>query len=384
MLSTFFKSSPSKPIDFSFFPSLNQNLFIHSTPFFLTNKSIVKNRLLELHQTMSQFHLAQAKIAYSFKTNYDVAKNIRFDMAEVVSQRELKMSLHNHYHYSQIIFNGPNKGNFLPLLYRPITLNLDHFSEIENLPPYSSKITAKIGLRFNSLSSPSRFGFNLENGQASQAFSLLKQKKYPLSGIHFHLGSDIQNSDLYQQCSLAISSFIKKHHLFADLVYIDFGGGFPSHGLIHQTDIQSLPKISNYINSIVQPLSKIVDFSKTEIILEPGRYLVDDSTVMITKVLSTIETSNHQLITVDAANTMLPSTWYRRHLIKNLSANNNFKTIETIIYGSSCQETDILYRGKFQKVSIGDLLVFYCVGAYNQSQTSSFIFNKPKTYFIYD
>jgi diaminopimelate decarboxylase len=378
-------------LSYRFFPSISKQrasiqkiVKNHLTPFFITQKSIVNRKLKKLNSSLKKHWGNNFTIAYSFKTNYDIAKNIKFSQAEVVSETELKLARSLKYQYQSIIFNGPNKGKIDHLLSRPLTINLDNFSEIQEVINYSKPIKATLGLRLNTNIHPSRFGFNIESGEAQKAISLLDQSHLSISGLHLHLGSDIHQTSLYQKTSQKIFNFIASSSL-KNLDYIDFGGGFPAHGRIPGLNTQSDPNIAQYLKSITDPLQKLVDIqSLPTLILEPGRFFVDDSTVLIGRVIDQRQT-NKQIITIDASINMLPSTWYRKQIVKTFFPDlhpKNTIDISTVIYGNTCQEIDCLYQGLLPKLSLGDLVVFYCVGAYNQSQTPDFIFKRPKTYFL--
>lgn len=381
-----FFSFKTNIIDFSFFPSIKKNRSKISQilknnpnhPVFITDTSIVKKRLDEIGQ--------KARIAYSFKTNYDVAQKITFPLAEVVSTLELNLALKRQYPYTSIIFNGPNKGQLGPLLSQPLTINIDNFSELDQLISYPKKIRSQIGLRLNSSLHPSRFGFNIESGEAKQALTLFQEHHLALQGLHFHIGSDIQSSEIYQKCSTSLKKFIDHNIYLKDtLKYIDFGGGYPSHGLISGSKLQSFPNIEKYLRCIYSPLRPLLH-QNTSLILEPGRFLVDDSTLLVSHLVNIKSTNNTQILTLDSSINMLPSVWYRQQIIKcfdqNLAEKTSTNLLDTKIFGSTCQESDLLFQGQLPPLKTTDYLVFYCVGAYNQSQSANFIFERPPTFFI--
>jgi len=392
-----FLNKKSPPINFSFFPNIFNSpqkiLKIlekkPEDPIFITDTTIIENRLKLINKSLKTLCPKNPHtIAYSFKTNYDIAKNIKFNQAEIVSKYELDMALKQKYSYNSIIFNGPNKGHLHSLLSHPLTLNLDNFSELNNLLTYKNKIKANIGIRINSNFCPSHFGFNIESGEAQKAILLLRKNNISLNGLHLHIGSDIREPQIYQKYSLILKKFILDNFSQQNipLKYIDLGGGYPSHSIIPGTQTQSFPDINQYIRSIIIPLKSILD-QDTTIILEPGRFLVDDSTVLVGKVIDSKTISNFQTATLNTTINMLPSAWYHQLIIKNYNKNflpkkNHSKTINTKIYGCTCQESDLLYQGKTPFLTPGDYFVFFCVGAYNQSQSTDFIFQKPESIFI--
>ena len=51
--------------------------------------------------------------------------------------------------------------------------------------------------------------------------------------------------------------------------------------------------------------------------------------------------------------------------------------VETILYGASCREDDVLHEGRLPNFRVGDFLVYYAVGAYNANLSPDFIFETP-------
>jgi diaminopimelate decarboxylase len=225
----------------------------------------------------------------------------------------------------------------------------------------------------------------LENGQAKFAITSLLGKNIPISSLHLHLGSNLYDPNLYTKSISIVINFIKEiySNFGIKLKYLDLGGGFPSHGpLPHHLHTRFQP-LESYLKPILSKLQKL-PYTLT-LILEPGRYLVDDATIFISKVIHSNLKDRRQQIIIDSTINQLPLTWTRPNIVATFSPNliQLKQTITpTTIYGASCQEIDILYQGNFPKVSPNDLIIFYCCGAYNQNMTPDFIFKKPSTYFL--
>ena len=369
---------------FDNFPKINKKDFEGKrTPFFLIDQSIINDRYELIKKNLSKNWGDKNIIAYSFKTNYEIAKEFRKQKietyAEVVSKMEYQKAKTVGYVDSQIIYNGPNKENLLEVLECPGIINLDNFTELETIIEHKKKIKSKIGLRLNSELKLSRFGFNMENGEAELAIKKIKKAGIKINGLQIHLGF-FTPPKIYKLISKKIINFIQNNDL--DLEYIDFGGGFPSHG-DKPYGYKKLPyhPIGDYISQICKPLNNFYrNKNKPFLILEPGRFLADDSTVLVSKILNVKTVKNNQKIISDATNNMLSSVWFRPQIIKIFNTKSR-KKILTTIFGSSCQEDDILYQGKLPMVKVDDLVIFYCVGAYNQNMNGDFIFQKTGYFF---
>lgn len=357
----------------------------NQTPFFYTDVNLIKKRYQELEKALNSNWPQKHIIAFSFKTNYELICQIKKEInisAEVVSATEYNMAKELKFSNKKIIYNGPNKANMLKVIkQKDISVNLDNQSELNRIIKNKNQIKCQIGIRLNSDLKKSRFGFNIENGDAQNTINQLKKNQIKINGLHIHLGF-YSPPILYQRISQKITKLIQENNLKVD--YIDFGGGFPSHGLKpYGFKKYTIPPINEYISQICSSLNifykKNINDRPT-LIVEPGRFLVDDSTTFITKIIHSQIINNQQTIIVDATNQMLSSVWFRPQIV-NYPKNKKNKKINTIIYGSSCQEDDILYQGNLPYFKNNDLIYFYCVGAYNQNMSNNFIFSKPKTYF---
>lgn len=364
------------------------------TPIFIADNSLILIKLNQLKQALNKYWGKKNIIAYSYKTNYEVASEGFLKeqgvWAEIVSAKEYDLAKQNGYK-KNIIYNGPikNKDSLKKALLDGALINLDNFSDLNNFLKLRDLVTNKtnIGLRlnvFNSGHKASRFGFSINGkfSQADQALALLKDKDIELTAFHVHLGSDISKPNLYYQVAKQISNYINSRKINS-LKYLDFGGGFPAHGKKPYGFLSwRVESSDSYVKAIVNGLNPLISKKNLKLILEPGRFLVDDAIIHVSKIVHISSTKNIQILTVDSAITMLPVVYYRPQIINLYDKNFTLSTkekVKTKIFGATCKEDDLLFQGLCQKASEGDFLIYFCVGAYNSSMSSDFIFNKPKT-----
>lgn len=373
---------------------LNKN----STPLFIAYKDILLERLEELEKALKK-HWKNYQIAYSFKTNYEIAKSNIFKKrslwAEVVSDKEYKMAKNLGFNGKQIIFNGPYKTNnaLLQALKDRALIFVDNFSELDRLLKISLSLKKnyQIGLRLNTKIphlGESRFGFSINRGEARQAVKkIMASKNIKLAGFHMHIGTDIDNPLCYREAARSLKKFIKSNiPNLTDIKYLDFGGGFPANGLppLHRNKWNPFP-IEHYIKVITKELIQLFPNQKPLLILEPGRYLVDDAAIFITKVINSKNLKEKQILTINAAITMLPLTYYRPQIVKVFDKNLKEKKgsiIGSIVHGATCREDDVLYQNQLPKTEIGDFIIYYATGAYNLNMGNDFIFNRPRLFLM--
>ncbi len=379
--------------------TFRQVLLKNQPPFFVIDWEIVLNRFHRFSRALTSSWGDNFNIAYSFKTNYELAASKilkRQDvLAEVVSGYEYTLAKKAGYSGNQIIFNGPVKRNedLYRAFYDGALVHIDNADELMRAIEISKKSKKKIsvGIRINTSSTgiESRFGFSPEKGEVQRALdSIKKSNKLILTGLHIHVGSDVSDPAIYKK---AIQPLVKvlydaKKMNFC-LKHVDIGGGFPGHGRKpYQYESWHPLDIEGYIQIIVHELLTSLEHNKYRLIIEPGRCLIDDAGVFFTKVYSRKIVNGVLHVLTDGAITMLPLVYYRPQIVRVYTSHFEEKTGKTrnaVVFGGTCKEDDVLFRGELpESLATGDCIVYFCVGAYNQSMGSELIFSKPKTIFL--
>jgi diaminopimelate decarboxylase len=369
-----------------------------STPFFLIDGGILTDRAVVMRDRLRR-SWGPSAIAYSFKTNYQVAElgllrelGIR---AEVVSGREYAMARRFGYAGSEIVFNGPYKTDtdLERALLDDCVLHVHGKAELERLTRVATRLggTFNVGIRV-AASLPyfghSRFGFSLDTDEAAAAVRRIREcPALELTGLHFHGLGDTTEPRCYQLAARKLAEFAQQSipDFSTRLRTLDLGGGFPAHGLKPRNRESYVPcRIEAYIDPIVAELEQVFpDDARPTLILEPGRYLVNDAVMLVAEVIDVPETAPGQRRTVlsNASITMVPLTHYCPQIIRPYTRNlepRGGEPVETVLYGASCREDDVLHEGPFAPTRTGDLLIYYAVGAYNANLGPDFIFEVPQ------
>ena len=256
--------------------------------------------------------------------------------ADVVSDYELEHALLMT-RGENICFNGPHKSiDALKLaISNGVTVNVDNFAEIDKLVNLNHR--GPVGIRVNpgepvhwspdqdyqtrhALSQKqARFGFQLRDGIAKRAAVEMVRRGLDLNTIHVHLHSQITDWQLFLSALKPVAKFIA--HLRSSGIEIttwNIGGGFGVGGMQrsvegyfgnHGFDMQEFQE--NFLNLLQQ--NNLNDLC---ICCEPGRYLISDSMVLLTEVVSVNRDTKPFWLTLDGGTNIMPTAAYgeRRRL----------------------------------------------------------------------
>ncbi|MFB8794906.1 MAG: alanine racemase [Microcoleus sp.] len=339
---------------------------------------------------------------WSYKTNYLKAICAIFHqegaVAELVSQMEYDKAKNLGIPGQEIIFNGPHKpfNTLFAAIKDGVTVNIDRFEEIEDLEKIASILdkTLTVGIRINLDTGIepcwSRFGFNLESGEAMEAVQhIAKSNRLRLNGLHSHIGTFITNKEAYAQ---QVEKMVKfgyeiEDHFGWSMEYIDIGGGFASNNKmkeIYHTGELISPSIDDYAETICNALLKSLRPNhRPKLIIESGRLLVDEAGTLITTVCGTkrLPDGNPGYVIDAGINLLFLGLWFQFNISLAKAIPGKCETSQ--LYGPLCTNIDVIAEAiSLPPLSRGDRLVISNIGAYNNSFWFQFIEYRPNIVLI--
>ncbi|XBC39992.1 MAG: diaminopimelate decarboxylase [Buchnera aphidicola (Chaetogeoica yunlongensis)] len=224
-------------------------------------------------------------------------------------------------------------------------------------------------------------GENSKHGiwDVSSALPYIKKYSLKLCGLHMHIGSGVDYIYLEKACKTMVN-YVLKFNL--NIRSISAGGGLmiPYRCNDASIDIKKYFKIwdnsrkliSNYLNRSI----------KLEI--EPGRFLVAESGILVSTVYAIKKTSTKTFILIDAGfnDLMRPVMYGSYHYISVIPKDGRFldenDTTDVVVGGPLCESGDVFTQNeygdietrKLPNVKLGDYLIFHDVGAYGASMSS--------------
>ena len=324
-------------------------------------------------------------ICFSLKSNYNIQilKEIKKSGigADVVSKGELMLALKAGISPKKIVFSGVGKTYDeikFAIEKNILLINAESESEISEIEKISKikKKTVNIGIRLNpnidaktlkkisTGRNEDKFGVTEKN--FLKILKKLNDSKYLfIKCLSVHIGSQITDYRPYEKVLNVIQNIISKSkHKFN---FIDLGGGM---GVKYNNKTKTL-NYKKYNLLIKKFLSK----NKTKIIFEPGRSIIADTAILLTKIIYIKKTKKKNFIILDAAMNDLirPALYGAAHQIIPLKKNK--RTINKIhdFVGPICESADkFLSVKKYQKLDENEILAICDVGAYGMVLSSNY------------
>ena len=225
-------------------------------------------------------------------------------------------------------------------------------------------ITGKTNKKISTGGKNDKFGLSYNNC-INLCKKLKKMKNLKLEGISVHIGSQIIDLNPFKKVLNTINKIITKTKI--NFNFIDLGGGI---GISYSGKEKkfNLNKYAKLVNTFAKN-------KKAKIIFEPGRFIIGNTSVLISKIIYIKKSNNKNFIILDAGmnDLMRPALYGAHHKIIPLKKNNKRFSENIEFVGPVCESSDTFLKQKgFSKVSAGDYVAITDVGAYGMSLTSNY------------
>jgi diaminopimelate decarboxylase len=216
--------------------------------------------------------------------------------------------------------------------------------------------------------------------EAVEVYKLAQELSFKPVGIHSHIGSGILDPEPFMLAVKSLMDIAGAVHQGTGVKFdfIDFGGGI---GIPYTPEEKKLD-INHFANKIVDLFKEKLEEYKLgnpTMCIEPGRYIVGDASVLLTKV-NTIKQSYRKFVGVDAGfNTLLRPTMYGSYHHVVVADRPDAESTQKIdIAGDVCESGDLFARDRpLPDVKEGDLLAILNAGAYGFTMASQYN-SRPK------
>ena len=352
------------------------------TPFYCYSYSKLKENINKFKENFKSF---SPLICFAVKsnTNVNLIREIKkFGLgADVVSLGELMIAIKAGIKPNKIVFSGVGKTsselNFA-INKKILLINAESLSEIMEINRLAKLRNKKVrvGVRLNPNTDAKTLN-QISTGKKENKFGVNKNtfhkivnfckssKNIDLKCLSVHIGSQILDHKPYGKMLKAVSHILyKTNHQFE---FIDLGGGMG----INYSDKNKTLNYKKYNTAINNFLKK----HKVKIIFEPGRSIIGNTGMLISKVIYIKDSGRKKFIILDAAmnDLMRPALYGAFHRTLPVIKSNKISNKPYEFVGPICESTDkFITLKKFQKLEEKDLIAICDVGAYGMSLSSNY------------
>lgn len=366
------------------------------TPLFIYDFDYIKSRYNALKK---EFSGRKSLICYAVKANSNLSllkmlANLGAGF-DCVSFNEVARALKAGVDPYKIIYSGVGKSDaelISALKAGILYINVESRAELNRLEQIAQNlgVIARISIRVNPNIDPkthpyistglneNKFGVSIDEARKMYLFAKKMPNLNPI-GIHFHIGSQLMDISPIFEAARVVSNFMRElKAIDIDIKFFDIGGGI---GITYKDEIE--PNLYQYAQGILDALKG----QDETIVMEPGRFLVGNSGVFLTKVLYEKMHQNRRFVIVDGAmnDIIRPSLYGAHHEICTLGELNfgdklNANTPKILrekspcdVVGPVCESGDFLGKNVLlPTMQSGEILAIKSAGAYCASMSSNY------------
>jgi diaminopimelate decarboxylase len=354
------------------------------TPLYTYDAGAIAARYREVEDVFREY---PHRLHYALKANstLGIARLLRSlgAAADANSVGEIDVALRAGFTPAEIVFTGVGKTD--AELERAISLglrsiNAESEGEIERIDAIATAggVKARVAVRVNpdidAKSHPhistglktNKFGVAIADAR-EMCLRMRGRSGVQIVGLHSHVGSQITQLEPLRRAAEALVALAAElRDAGVAIEHLDIGGGL---GIPYEG--QRVPTAAEYAASVLP----IVRESGLNLILEPGRFLVAQAGMLVTRVVDIKPQAGGKLfVIVDAGMTelMRPMLYGAYHRIEHALAVDRPAAICDIV-GPVCETTDTLGKDRsLPRPDVGDLLVVFDAGAYGAVMASNY------------
>jgi diaminopimelate decarboxylase len=357
----------------------------YGTPLYVYNENILRQRCRDL----------KGLISYSnFTVNYSPKANSNLELIKIVkseglrvdamSPGEIYINMLAGYKPEEILYisNNVDEDEFRYAISAGVKISVDSVSQLEMLGKMNPG--GKVAFRVNPgvgaghhekvITAGQNTKFGIEMSTIPEVNKIIRDYNLKLIGINQHIGSLFMDGEAYLKSTHNILSIARQ---FDDLEFIDLGGGFgiPYKKQSGQSrlDLKELGgRLSEVIHTWVKEYGKDIEFK-----IEPGRYIVAESGIILGKVNATKSNYGIKYIGTDLGfNVLVRPVMYGSHHDIEIYRKNDVSSLKeeiVNIVGNICETGDIIAKErKLPEIFQGDILGVLDSGAYGYSMSSNY------------
>ncbi len=355
----------------------------YQTPYYVYDFNHITSQYNELKEA---FKARKSLISYAVKanSNLSVVKHLG-DIgagADCVSIGEVKRAFKVGIPKYKIIFSGVGKTDdeiTQALELDILMINVESEEELKRVELMAIKlgVEARISIRVNPNVDPkthpyistglheNKFGVDMDTAKRMYIFAAKSKNLDPI-GVHCHIGSQLTELEPIKEAVNIVADLVRnlKAALKIELKFFDVGGGL---GIVY--DDETLINTYDYAQTILDALFGL----DITVVCEPGRFIVGNSGIFVTKVLYEKVNGSKRFVIVDGAMNDLirPSLYDAYHKIEVLDKTEDVSDCNVV--GPVCESGDFFAKNiNLPRTQHNDLIAIYSAGAYGFTMASNY------------
>ena len=364
------------------------------TPLYVYDEETIRSKVKVLSESLNY---RPFRIYYAAKanTNLSILKLINQEGSEIVgidavSPGEIESALNSGFKPQQIIFTSTSVTDeeMKFAISKKVLVNCDSLSQLERYGKLNPN--SKVCFRVNPDVGAGHHGHVITGGPESKfgvwvddvakAFDIAAKYHLKIVGIHEHIGSGILETGKFLAAMNVLLSIVSRNKdKLKDLEFVDFGGGI---GVPYRPDQKPInfnefgTAVSNLFTDFCKSFGK-----KLTLAIEPGRFLVAESGILLCTVNTLKQTPSHKFVGVDTGFNHLirPMAYGSYHPIIVVDNCNSNAKEKVAVCGNICESGDVFTRDEagivdreLPPVKEGDVLAILVAGAYGFSMASTY------------
>jgi diaminopimelate decarboxylase len=375
----------------------------YGTPLYLIDENTLHAKVKELHTAYAKF-VGPLKIAYSIKANFNpailrafITDGITFDLTSIGELHFIKRckAVPENIIYTSVTEEFEEYLEVLQSGVRKVVVS--SFNGMTNLAKAASRVGVKlptiirvnpeVGVKAGVRASyrNGKFGVPFNGGTIDSATKMVKHLMdndlLRFEGFHFHLGSQITDFSCFTHALDKMDTFMtkmKKEYPNFQVNTFDIGGGTP----VFYDD--PVPSPAQMAENLVSRLNELANSHGVfQLLIESGRFLVAESSILVSKIVNMKEYNEHKIVIVDSGyHLLLDAALLKQGYPQEIVSlpKHEAKTASLIptknihLAGRLCDTYDIFPLSKsssLNEADVGRYISFHNVGAY------SLVFNMP-------
>lgn len=352
----------------------------YGTPVYIYDAAIIERQIQNLRKSFEKVNL---KIKYACKALNNISILKLFKLLgtglDTVSIEEVHLGLKAGFEPPEIIYT-PNCVDFQEIkeaVELRVVINIDNISILEQFG-HEYKDTVPCCIRLNphimaggnyKISTghiDSKFGISILQMRHLQR--IIKNDNIRVIGLHMHTGSDIVDIDVFLRGAAILFEIAME---FPDLQFIDLGSGFK---VRYKEDdlITDVPLLGEKLSKVFQDFCKQYG-KELELWFEPGKYLVSECGILLTKVnvVKTTPATVFAGVNSGLNHLIRPMMYDAYHEIVNITNTEGPTRLYTVV-GYICETDTFGWDRKIDEIIETDILAIKNAGAYGFTMSSNY------------